>query len=211
LQVGEVRRAMRSGHSGERAERLWADLAVDQQPVALLEVADGALERATEHGSTGHTERLPRAGQRVFEPRLEVAFEARHLRSAVATSENAVPAPRSRPGLRPRLRGGEPREGATGVLADLTVDEQRVAHLELADGCGEPGTEDRPRPDAERLPHAGGRAVEPRLQIVFDLYDVLAPVALPKDSIAARLQLPAAVPMPDRAQSLEHIAAVVAA
>src|SRR4030095_16346488 len=74
-------------NSCECAERLPADLAVDEQPVALLEVTHGPLDGVTEPGAACDAERLPRTGQRALEPRLEILLEPGHRRPAVAASE----------------------------------------------------------------------------------------------------------------------------
>src|SRR4029453_17004190 len=190
---------------GKRAERLAAAPPGDEQSVALLEITNGALERRSEPRPAGDAERLPPAGQHLFEPALEVAFESRHLRPAAAASEDAAPGRRRRLGLRHRLpcRGGSSLEGAPGVVADFTVDEQRIAHLEIANGAVQGSTEHRPRLDMERPPHAGSHAVEPRLQIVFELCDVLPPVALSENAVAARRRALAALPTANRAPTRE--------
>jgi hypothetical protein len=61
----------------------------------------------------------------------------------------------------------------------------------------------------ERPPHAWSRAVEPRLQIVLELGDILPPVALPENAVASHLHVLAVLPTANRAPAVEHVPAVV--
>ena len=163
-----------------RAERLLSDLAVDQQPVALLEVPHGVIEARAESRSTRDAERLPRSGGRAIEPRLEVALELRHRGASVAALEDAFLGGRRRGR---RLLGlvrhglGRRRTGEHGqrLRPGLAVDLQCVPHLELANGVFDRSAVERPGLDLERVPDARRLAVEPRLQVALELHDVLAP------------------------------------